>query len=128
MPVRAYAEQLGVEIHAEAPLFRTRGHAAGDGRPWAPRPYTKDRFSEDFREVRTLLFGEREKRQMLDFRRSGAVEAIAGDAEPAKLAHAMGNTLGSSNTLFETYAPANVTSLKDVAAARQRGRNKLRGE
>lgn len=126
--VRAYVEQLGVEIHAEAPLFRTRGHGGGDGRPWAPRPYTKDRFAEDFREVRTLLFGEHEKRQMLDFRRSGAVEAIAGDAEPAKLAHAMGNTLHSSNTLFETYAPANVTSLRDVAAARKKGRSKLRGD
>lgn len=126
--VRAYAAQLGVEVHAEAPLFRTRGHTKGDGRPWAPRPYTKDRFAEDFREVRTILFGEREKRQMLDFRRSGAVEAIAGDAEPAKLAHAMGNTLGSSNALFETYVPANVTSLSDVAQARKKGRSRLRDQ
>ena len=30
-----------------------------------------------------------------DFRRSGAVEAIAGDATPAALAYGMGNTLGA---------------------------------
>ncbi|GGH18766.1 hypothetical protein GCM10007036_21160 [Alsobacter metallidurans] len=37
-----------------------------------------------------------------------------------------GNTLSASNALFETYAPADVTSLADVADARRRGRNKLR--
>jgi hypothetical protein len=47
------------------------------------------------------------ERRMLghDFHRSGAVEAIAGDAAPAQLSHAMGNTRSASNALFATYVP-----------------------
>ena len=47
-----------------------------------------------------------------DFRRSGAVEAIAGDATPAALCHAMGNTLSASNALFATYVPVNWRQLR----------------
>jgi hypothetical protein len=126
--LRIYLAGIGVEMLDDAYVFLTRGHTAGDGRPWQPRPFTKDRFAEDFREIRCLLFGEGERRQMLDFRRSGAREAIAGSAEPAHLAHAMGNTLSASNTLFETYVPADVTSIKAVAAARRAGRKRLRDE
>lgn len=125
--LRAYLDGMGVDLHAETPIFWTRGHSSGDGRPWPPRPYTKDQLGDDFRLVRQGLFGEVENRKMLDFRRSGAVEAIQGNAEPAKLAHAMGNTLSQSNALFETYAPANVQSAIDIAEARRRGRAQLRG-
>ena len=125
--VRAYVDQLGAELLEDVVVFRTRGHSSGDGRPWAPRPYTKDKFAEDFREIRAVVFGAQEERQMRDFRRSGAREAIAGKAEPAHLAHAMGNTLHTSAALFETYAPAHITSLEEVAKARQAGRQKLRG-
>jgi hypothetical protein len=74
---------------------------------------------------RVAEFGEADRRTLADFRRSSAVEAIAGDATPAALAHAMGNTLKSSNALFATYVPVNVSSLRAVAEARRRGRTSL---
>jgi hypothetical protein len=61
-----------------------------------------------------------------DFRRSGAIEAIAGKATPAELSHAMGNTLSASNTLFATYVPVNVASINAVFEARKQGRKVLR--
>lgn len=124
----AYRASLGIEIHPDAPVFRTRGAAPGPrgGRAWSPQPYTSNRLSEDFREIRTLVFGVAEARQLADFRRSGALEAIAGGAGAEQLSHAMGNTLAASNALFETYVPVNVTSIRDVAAARKAGRTKFR--
>jgi hypothetical protein len=127
--LQAYLERLGVAFHDDAPIFMTRGQdkgAAEGGRPWRPRPYSKDRLAEDFRAVRIAEFGEGETRTLADFRRSTAVEAIAGDATPAALAHAMGNTLSTSNSLFATYCPVNVASLRAVLEARRRGRAKLR--
>lgn len=61
-----------------------------------------------------------------DMRRTGAGEAIAGDAQPAHLAHAMGNALSASNALFATYVPVNVATLRRVATARRLGRSRLR--
>jgi integrase len=124
--LKAYFERLNLELVGDAPIFRTRGHSEGDGKPWTPRPYTSDILSKDFRAIRSLEFGDKEKRTLADFRRSGAVEAIAGEATPAALAHAMGNTLSASNALFATYVPVNVVSLKAVMDARRRGRSKLR--
>jgi hypothetical protein len=83
-------------------------------------------FGDDFRAVRRAEFGERDKRTLADFRRSGAVEAIAGDATAEQLAHAMGNTLSSSNALFATYVPVNLATIRSVMEARRRGRTKLR--
>ncbi|WP_139315144.1 hypothetical protein [Mongoliimonas terrestris] len=128
--VDAYVATLPFTPLPDQPLFRTRGYApppgSKGGRPRIPAPYTKNAMAADFREVRVLVFGERETRQMLDIRRSGAVEAIAGGARAEQLAHAMGNTLSASNALFETYVPASVTSLQAVAEARLKGRRKMR--
>ena len=124
--LKAYIERLGCELLPDVPIFRTRGHSSGDGRPWTPRPYTSDIVSKDFRLIRSLEFGDGENRTLADFRRSGAVEAIAGDATPATLAHAMGNTLSASNALFATYVPVNASSLKAVMEARRKGRARLR--
>jgi hypothetical protein len=63
---------------------------------------------------------------MIDFRRSGAVEAIVGGARAEQLAHAMGNTLSASNALYETYVPANEVTISQVTDARSIGRRKLR--
>jgi hypothetical protein len=112
----AYLEKLGVELHGEAYIFRNRSGA----------PYSKDTLGDDFRAVRIAAFGERDKRQLADFRRSGAVEAIVGEATPAQLAHAMGNTLSASNALFATYVPVNLATIRAVTEARRRGRAKLR--
>lgn len=114
----AYRSFLGVEMHAEAQVFRNR----------SGQPYLKNAFAEDFREVRMAEFGPLERRQMLDFRRSGAVEAIVGEARSEQLAHAMGNTLSASNALFETYVPIQTATIVQVAEARRKGRRKLREE
>lgn len=127
----AYLTSLGYVLHTDAPVFRSRGlpqPGPKGGRPHPGRPFTKDILAEEFRAVRTEIFGAAERRQLLDLRRSGAVEAIAGGATAETLAHAMGNTLSASNTLYRTYVPVNVTTLKDVADARRRGRQKLRDE
>ena len=67
----AYLARLGAELFQEAPIFRNR----------SGQPYRKNAFSEDFRDVRTALLGAAETRQMLDFRRSGAVEGLRAARE-----------------------------------------------
>jgi hypothetical protein len=114
--IEAYLLKIEVELHGEAYIFRNRSGA----------PYSKDTLGDDFRTVRAAAFGEREQRTLADFRRSGAIEAIAGDATPAALAHAMGNTLSASNALFATYVPVNLATIRSVTEARRRGRSKLR--
>ena len=116
--VEMYLAEFGAEVLADAPLFRNR---SGDR-------YLKNAFAEDFREVRTAEFGPLERRQVLDFRRSGAVEATVGEAQPAHLSHAMGNTLSASNTLFNTYVPVQTATVVKVSEARRKGRRRLRGE
>jgi hypothetical protein len=113
----AYLEKLGVTLTGEAYIFRNRSGA----------PYSKDTLGDDFRDIRATEFGSLERRMLgYDFRRSGAVEAIAGKATPAELSHAMGNTLSASNALFATYVPVNVTSINSVFEARKKGRKALR--
>jgi hypothetical protein len=113
----AYLEKLGVTLTGEAYIFRNRSGA----------PYSKDTLGDDFRDIRAAEFGPLERRMLgYDFRRSGAVEAIAGKATPAELSHAMGNTLSASNALFATYVPVNVTSINSVFEARKKGRKALR--
>jgi hypothetical protein len=117
MVIEAYLKKLDLELHGHAHIFRNRSGA----------PYTKDTLGDDFRAVRAAEFGGLEKRMLgHDFRRSGAVEAIAGEATAEQLAHAMGNTLSASNALFATYVPVNANSIRSVMAARRRGRTKLR--
>ena len=86
--LEAYIGNLGPELHGEAHIFRNRSGAS----------YC-DTLGDDFRDVRRVLFGRGENRTLADFRRSGAVEAIAGEAKAEHLAHAMGNTLATSNAL-----------------------------
>jgi integrase len=112
----AYIAQLGIDLHAEAYIFRNRSGAA----------YSSDTLGDDFRDVRRAVFGDRENRTLADFRRSGAVEAIAGDAKVEQVAHAMGNTLSASNQLFATYVPVNMTTIRAVMDARKLGRRRLR--
>jgi len=114
--LEAYLQRLDVELHGEAYIFRNRSGV----------PYSKDTLGDDFRAVRAAEFGEHERRTLADFRRSGAVEAIAGDATAPALAHAMGNTLATSNTLFATYVPVNLTTVRSIMEARRRGRSRMR--
>jgi len=124
----AYLAKLGVELHDAAPIFWTRGgtSTAKGGRPWPPRPYTSDRLGIDFRHVRTLVFGPHDERQIQDMRRSGAVEAMRGDATPTKLSAKMANTIAASNRLHRTYIPVDVNAVRDVDDARARGRSRTK--
>ena len=112
--LRAYLAALPVEL--VGPLFRIR----------SGRPYSKDTLGDDFKAVRELVFGKGETRQLADFRPSGTVEALAGDAAPEKLSSKMANSLSQSNRLHKTYAPVQLASVRDTDAARRRGRAKLR--
>ncbi|CAN7498457.1 hypothetical protein LJR231_003510 [Phyllobacterium sp. LjRoot231] len=96
-------------------IFRTRRGAA----------YTKNSFAEDFRDIRKVEFPG-DTRMMMDFRRSGAVEAVAGAASPAQLSAKMANSIGQSKKLEQTYAPVRVAAVREADVARQAGRKTLR--
>jgi hypothetical protein len=115
--VGAYAKELGVELHDDAFIFRNRSGS----------PYSSDTLGDDFRDIRHAVFGASETRTIADFRRSGAQEAFAGGAQTADVAHAMANTIATSNELFEIYNPVNLVSIRAVHEARVKGRQKLRG-
>ena len=88
----------------------------------------RDPLGIDFRRVRALAFAPDDQRQIQDMRRSGAVEAVRGNAAPMKLSAKMANTIGSSNRLHRTYVPVDVAAVRDVdeawAAGRERNRVK----
>jgi hypothetical protein len=73
--------------------------------------------------VRLDLYGADEKRTLADFRRSGGIEAVAGEAPATALAQTMGNTLDRCHDLFRTYCPVNVVSLDIVARPGSAGRS-----
>lgn len=112
----AYLETMPAAPVGAAKLFRHRSGA----------PYTKDKLGQDFRTIREAVFGPQEARQLADFRRSGSVEALAGNVDPGTLSSKMANTLSQSNRLHHTYGPVVLASVRDADAARQRGRTKLR--
>jgi hypothetical protein len=114
--IEASVKALGAELHGDAPIFRNRSGA----------PYSSDTLGDDFRDIRHMEFGAEESRTLADFRRSGTQEAFAGDANPADVSHAMGNTIGTSNMLFATYNPVNIASVRKVHEAGIKGRQRLR--
>jgi integrase len=90
--VEAYLAATGCELHDEAFLFRTRSGA----------PYRDSTLSHDFAAVRKLLFPG-ESRLLMDMRRSGAVEAVAGEAKPTTLSAKLANSIEHSNALHKVY-------------------------
>lgn len=128
--ILAYLDQLGAAVLPDAPLFRSRGHAPGPkgGRPRAGVPYTKDALVDDFADVRRLVFGDDERRRLMDMRRSGAREANAGDVAMTALAAKMGNSIDSSKALQRTYMPVNLASVRAADEARRKGRRLLAQE
>ena len=61
------------------PARRAHGRGADLSQPVRAHPTSKDTLGDDFRAVRAKVFGDNERRQLADFRRSGATEALAGD-------------------------------------------------
>jgi hypothetical protein len=113
--ISAYLSALGAERLPDAVLFRTRSGKA----------YQDARLSRDFEKVRELIFPG-DKRRLMDMRRSGAVEAIAGGADAVGLAAKLANSIGRSNALHKTYAPVDIEAVRNTDDARRRGRLKMR--
>ena len=90
------------------------------------RPYCKDTLGDDFRDVRAMVFGPGETRQLADFRRSGTVEALAGDVSPSSLSSKMANSISVSNRLHKTYGPVQLATVRQADEARKAGRTLLR--
>lgn len=116
--VLTYIEGLGVELAPEARIIRQR-----NGQAYR----SKDTFGDDFRSVRNHVFPG-DKRQFLDIRRSGNVEADAAGADKATMGELLANGLADSKFLDETYTPPTVAKAREVAQKRLDGRAKLAGE
>ena len=97
-------------------IFRTRRGAA----------YRKNSLAEDFRDIRKLVFPG-DTRKMLDFRRSGSTEAVAGGVDGTVLSAKLANSLSESKKLEQTYVPVQVEMVRRADAARLEGRRALRG-
>jgi hypothetical protein len=113
--VCAYLSRLGTALLPDAVLFRTRSGAS----------YIEATLSHDFSAVRAIAFPG-DKRRLMDMRRSGVVEAVAGDAGPLGLSAKLANSIERSNVLHKTYAPTNIEAVRNVDEARLRGRRKMR--
>ncbi|MFZ5746197.1 MAG: hypothetical protein ACOY45_00910 [Pseudomonadota bacterium] len=112
--VRAYLASHEDAL-TEEPIFR---HRKG-------RPYSKDTLGDDFRSVRAIAFPG-DERVLMDMRRSGAVEAAAGEVDMNSLAAKMGNTINSSRQLQATYQPVDLAAVRNADEARIRGRQRIR--
>jgi hypothetical protein len=108
-----YLDQLGIDLHPDAILFRNRSGNA----------YRADTLSDDFADLRELAFPG-DKRRLMDMRRSGVVEAIAGEAGPLGLSAKLANSIDHSNALHKTYAPVDIEAVLNADAARLKGRQK----
>jgi len=113
--IAKYCEALKFELLADAPLFRDV-HGA---------PYTMFSLARDFRVVREAV-SPGDKRRLMDMRRSGAVEAGAGDVDPIALANKMANSIDKSGELQDTYLPRQVAVVRLADDARRRGRRRIR--
>jgi hypothetical protein len=112
--VEAYLATLP-ELMPDAPMFRNRSGQA----------YTKDTLARDFRRVRDAD-APGDTRKLMDFRRSGAVEATAGDVDPLALSRKMANSIDRSKRLQDTYIPKRAELVRLADEARRRGRRALR--
>jgi hypothetical protein len=77
--------------------------------------------------VRALAF-PKDKRRLMDMRRSGVVEAVAGKADAIGLSAKLANSIRRSNALHKAYAPVDIEAVRNTDAARLRGRQRMRAE
>ena len=110
-----YLTGLGFTVPPEQPFIRNRsGHV-----------YSKDTLGDDFRDVRTVIYPG-DTRRLMDLRRTGNVEAVAGGAAPAQLSAKLANTLAQSNQIFDTYSPVQLATVREADKARIEGRRRMR--
>jgi hypothetical protein len=114
--VALYLDELGAEIAPGAPLFRNT-----EGQPYP----TKDRLSRAFERLRARVFPG-DPRTLMDARRSGALEALAGGVDPGHLAAKMANQIQDARALQATYLPVDPALVRAADEARRRGRAILR--
>ncbi len=112
--VRAYIGELPGEALPTAPIFRNR----------SGRPYSKDTLGDDWRDVR----GAGETRTLADMRRSGAVEANAGDASDESVSAKLANSIATNRALRKIYLPVNLAAVEIADRARIVGRGRLRNK
>jgi hypothetical protein len=103
------------ETLPSAPLFRNRSGAS----------YSKDTLGDDFRAVRAIVMPG-DTRKLMDVRRSGAVEALAGGAGTAQIGAKLANSISTNNELERTYLPVNEGAVRLVDRARIAGREAIR--
>jgi hypothetical protein len=107
----AYVRGLAADQHPSTPIFRTKRGAS----------YTKNSLAADFRRVRDAVFPG-DTRKLMDMRRTGAVEAMAGGADAGALSAKMANTLSDSKALQRAYLPIDKATVTRADAARLIGR------
>jgi hypothetical protein len=110
--VRAYIASLPEGQLPSAVIFRHRGGL----------PYSKDTLGDDFRDIREPT----ENRQLLDMRRSAAVEALDGGASPAIISAKLANQLSTNEELKRTYLPVDIGIVRAADEARIESRRKNR--
>ncbi|MBV8798705.1 MAG: hypothetical protein JO208_02680, partial [Alphaproteobacteria bacterium] len=99
--IGAYLASITYSRVPNAPLFRSQGGTAFD-------EFT---MSKAFARVRERVFpGDR--RTMLDMRRSGAVEAMAGSVDPGALGAKMANSISTARDLQDTYLPVDEATVR----------------
>jgi len=125
--VEAYLEGLPYDLMDHAPIFRTKGYAPTQkgGRPRAPAAYTKNQLGKDFREFRSIVFGEEESRKLMDVRRTGSVEANAGGASVEAISAKLGNSIDQNKALQRVYMPVNLAVVRAADESRKAGRREL---
>ena len=88
-------------------------------------PYSRFTLPDDFRAVCETLFPN-DARTLADMRRSGAIELLAGGAEPSTVSAKMANTIDTSNALQATYQPVDLSAVRAADQARRLGRRRMR--
>jgi hypothetical protein len=128
--VEAFVAGLDFDQLDNAPIFRTKGFKpkSKGGRPRLPVPYTKNSLIDDFADLRRTVFGQAEKRRLMDMRRTGAVEANAGGASVEAIAAKMANSIDQNRKLQKTYMPVNVAAVRAADEARKVGRRRRASE
>lgn len=121
---------LDFDLLDNTPIFRTKGFKlkSKGGRPRLPVPYTKNTLIGDFADLRRAVFGQDEKRRLMDMRRTGAVEANAGGASVEAIAAKMANSIDQNRKLQKTYMPVNIAAVRAADEARKVGRRRLASE
>lgn len=116
--LQAYIDAQPAALLSSSPIIRQR-----NGNAYR----SKDTFGDDFRAVRAVAFPG-DKRQFLDIRRSGNVEADASGADKETMGELLANGLADNRFLEETYTPPTVTKAREVQKMRAVGRAALAGE